>query len=94
MTHDHNHSCSCDHSEVKYCSHCQVVYCKGCNQEWKTYPTYTYTWTYPYYGYQGGNGLNQYYNQALSQNVANALMSGLSSPAITQSGGGSTCSHT
>lgn len=52
MKHNHNHSCTCEHKNVKYCSHCLTVYCQDCNQEWtaKSYwnfqPYYT-TYAYP-----------------------------------------------
>lgn len=42
----HNHSCSCDHVEVKFCKHCSTVYCKGCNQEWTTKSNFNPYWNY------------------------------------------------
>ena len=49
----HNHSCECDHNNVQYCKKCKVVHCLECNQEWRTYPSYTYNYpyNYPYYWY-------------------------------------------
>ena len=46
----HQHSCECEHSNVRYCKHCKVVHCLECNQEWRTYPSYTYTYPYWQYG--------------------------------------------
>lgn len=55
MSHNHKHSCSCDHKNVKYCSTCQVVHCLDCNQEWTKRNTWNWTvgtTTYPFYGYR------------------------------------------
>lgn len=52
----HNHSCECEHKEVRYCKKCKVVHCLGCNQEWS--PKGIWTWTQPYYYYY--NGYNKY----------------------------------
>jgi hypothetical protein len=54
----HNHSCSCDHDNVKYCRVCGVVHCLDCNQEWRSgWSWYGYrqypSWN-PYYIYTGG----------------------------------------
>lgn len=34
MSHNHQHSCNCQHDRVAYCRHCSVVYCQDCSQEW------------------------------------------------------------
>lgn len=54
MSHNHNHSCTCSHDDVKYCKGCRTVYCKDCNQEWSSKPNYTWTQTYPWYNIAGG----------------------------------------
>ncbi len=42
MGHDH-HRCECKHERVKYCPKCRVCHCLDCKQEWREYPTWTYT---------------------------------------------------
>ena len=55
MSHNHLHSCTCEHKNVRYCKHCLVVFCSDCNTEWVTkshgYWYYPYTWTTPYTTY-------------------------------------------
>lgn len=69
MNQEHNHSCVCEHDRVRYCKHCQVVYCIDCHQEWRQYPTWSYTHAWPYtqpyqpsypnfYGSAGGSDPN------------------------------------
>ena len=43
--HNHSHSCTCEHEQVRYCKHCSTVYCLNCNQEWGS--KYAWTWYYP-----------------------------------------------
>jgi hypothetical protein len=44
--HDHQHSCECQHLNVKYCKTCEKAYCVDCGQTWPQY----YWWnTVPYY---------------------------------------------
>lgn len=90
--HNHTHSCSCEHTEVKYCKHCRTVYCTGCNQEWNTkfnwnsyytnYNTNPNSWTYP----TGTLTRTSGYVQTLDQNTASA-------PAQVDTVTISTCSH-
>ena len=57
MSHEHQfHRCDCRHERVKYCAKCQVCYCPDCNQEWRSYPSYTYTYG-GWYGYPQGTVL-------------------------------------
>jgi hypothetical protein len=55
MSHEH-HRCECKHERVRYCAKCQVCHCLDCAQEWRTYPTYGYTYTNAY-GYPYGTVL-------------------------------------
>lgn len=58
MSHNHNHSCVCEHVNVKFCKHCHTVYCLDCSQEWTTKST----WAYGYWHYPStlGNVLTKY----------------------------------
>lgn len=42
MKHEHNHSCQCEHKQVRFCKHCNICYCLDCNVEWA--PRLSYTW--------------------------------------------------
>lgn len=55
--HAHNHSCTCDHSDLRFCKTCRVVHCLGCNAEWVTRTQGYWHNTYPgYWNYTlGGN---------------------------------------
>ena len=78
MSHNHSHSCTCNHENVKYCSHCSTVYCKDCNQEWSSkgtwngwsgwYKPYTYPTTYPWYTYTSNLGTGANSNLTLQNN--------------------------
>lgn len=86
----HNHSCNCEHSNVKYCGHCKIVFCKDCNQEWSPKSNY---WYYPYYpntttiggSLQGLGNLQNVYNDGHTMEV-NAANSASTSPVCDHKG--------
>jgi len=70
----HNHSCECEHSNVQYCKKCKVVHCLECNQEWRTVPNYTNTYSYPYWGQLSNISLGQYTQHQNSQTAVSNQM--------------------
>ncbi len=49
MSHNHKHTCECEHENVRYCKRCKVIHCLDCNKEWSEKVTWTYSYTPNYW---------------------------------------------